>query len=93
MQVSKDSNTMVSDMYPTDFLLKMDFVWNLVGEPFCNQKIRTDSNKTAIGNVSALEKKKKITGNCLAPKIELLCKIRNHSNTFAFPHPDVALKS
>lgn len=59
MQVSKDSNTMVSDMYPTDFLLKMDFVWNLVGEPFCNQKIRTDSNKTAIGNVSALEKKKK----------------------------------
>lgn len=58
--ICKDSDTIISDMYPTQFLLEMDLLWNLAVRylGFFNQMALIDSNKSVVGNVSALKKKK-----------------------------------
>lgn len=59
--ICKDSDTIISDKYPTQFLLEMDLLWNLAVRHlgfFFNQMALTDSNKSVMGNVSALKKKK-----------------------------------
>lgn len=56
--ISKDSDPIVSDTYPTCFLLETDLLWNLaVKLPFfLNLTTRSDSNKSVMGSVSALKK-------------------------------------
>lgn len=49
----------ISVMYPTQFLLEMDLRWNFAVKHlgvFFNQMTLTDSNKSVMGNVSALKK-------------------------------------